>query len=60
MLEAYKEDPSSFFKKFEKMKMMKMVNHIMYLIFNADLTDWQDSIKKELDPRNKTGYDIVG
>ena len=57
MLEAYKQNPSSFFKTFEKMRLTKDGNPYDVSDFNADLTDWQDSIK-ELDPRNKTGYDI--
>lgn len=57
MLEAYKENSSSFCKTFEKMKLTKNGEQYDISDFNADLTDWQDSIK-ELDPKNKTGYDI--
>jgi hypothetical protein len=57
MLEAYKQNPSSFFKTFEKMRLTKDGNPYDVSDFNADLTDWQDSIK-ELDQTVKNGYDI--
>lgn len=57
MLEAYKADPSSFKNKFEKMKLTKDGKSYDVSDFNADLTDWQDSIK-ELDNTVKNGYDV--